>query len=433
MPLEIFISHSAKDAKADDPRPDDPHEAAAYDRRAHQRAVRGAIVSALEEALHEVLLDVISLRGGDLWRATIHRWLGSCDGAVLLLDSESVTSDWLWKEAAILTWRASLGSSVRVVPVFLEGFHSSELTQSRLGSLQLGEAQAVREQARETTTELAARVVAAFGGAGAAVESPLMEEWLEDVTAAVGMAGDVYLQRAAVTLDVDEQERANEAELARTISHHLLHVPLRTAIEGLRELRPSPRLPAEIFARLVDLVVPGWVDAGAAGNLRQLLYGDPPVGPVILNTSDADTGRDYVLRAHCCRQVDKSDFVDFPGPVGQTPAEDQLEEFELALALRTRGRPVARETLVNWAATFGGRIYVMTARERVSPELLAEIERHYSKLRLVLLGGVDPSGVQALVPAVKLVEPTLPPTWEKEELGADLYEARSLVPPERRS
>jgi TIR domain len=422
MPIEIFISHSAKDVEANEARPADAEGAARYDLLAHQRAVRDAIVDALQQAGYTVLLDKLSLRGGDRWRATIHRWLGSCNGAVVLLDQESVKSNWLWKEAAILTWRASLGARMRVVPVFLGGFRSTELAESKLGSLQLGEEHAEREQPGETPQAFAARVVDAFGSAALTAEDTLVERWLEDVTETVALVGDVHLAWAAEKLGVDDDERANAPELARTVAHQLLHVPLESAIEGLRKLKASPKLSHETFARLVDLVVPGWVDAGAARNLRELLCRLPP--RVILNASETETGREYVQRAHCC-DVDTSDFIEFSFPAGEMPSGDLLEDFESLLMSRAGSRN--RPALLRWAAKYGDRMYVLAGDELLSTELLEAIDRDYSSLRLILLGGPDPSATQALAPSAPLLEPTLA-AGREDEIESDRIEARRLIP-----
>ena len=96
----IFISHSCKDLEKVEEH--DPRKPALR----FARQVREAFVKAVGNT-HETLLDVEHLKGGDDWCAKLHEWLGSCDGAVILINAESANSDWIKKEATILTWRQS--------------------------------------------------------------------------------------------------------------------------------------------------------------------------------------------------------------------------------------------------------------------------------------------------------------------------------------
>ena len=132
MGARIFISHSCKDRKAD------PDNALRY-----AREVRRRIVAELKKE-HTVWLDVDSLVPGDRWRVRLHEWLGSCDGAVILLDQTSVASAWLRKEATILGWRSSLQERLRVVPVSLGDFQTADLDRYDYGPLDLDLSQGAR-------------------------------------------------------------------------------------------------------------------------------------------------------------------------------------------------------------------------------------------------------------------------------------------------
>lgn len=109
MAAKIFISHSCKDFEqpADN---QDPEKLARWRRLEFARVVRDKIVAGLRGAPpngpgYKVLLDRDRLEPGDNWQAKLHGWLGTCDGAVLLLSEDSICSDWVRKEATILTWR----------------------------------------------------------------------------------------------------------------------------------------------------------------------------------------------------------------------------------------------------------------------------------------------------------------------------------------
>ena len=119
MPARIFISHSCKDLQPKDG--DDPKSK----RLTFAGLVRGKIVDSLGDPTpaglgYKVLLDKARLEPADNWRAKLHGWLGSCHGAVILLSEDSIASEWVRKEATILTWRKSLRPELLVMPVFWE-------------------------------------------------------------------------------------------------------------------------------------------------------------------------------------------------------------------------------------------------------------------------------------------------------------------------
>src|SRR4051794_31832593 len=96
----IFISHSSRDNPA-------------------ATALRRALPDALRECGYRPLLDESRLDPGDVWRAKLYQWLAECEGGILLLTPEALTSDWVRLEASILVWRAMLHTPIRVVPVLL--------------------------------------------------------------------------------------------------------------------------------------------------------------------------------------------------------------------------------------------------------------------------------------------------------------------------
>src|SRR5690348_14390999 len=81
--------------------------------------IRDKLYDKLTAQGFEVLLDRELLSGGMEWRPALHRWLGECDGAVILFSKAALDSAWVLKESTILTWRRSLGSKVRVLPVLV--------------------------------------------------------------------------------------------------------------------------------------------------------------------------------------------------------------------------------------------------------------------------------------------------------------------------
>lgn len=132
----IFISHSAKDARA--------------------RDVLEKLHAALEPDF-EVLLDQYRLEPNDPWRKELDIWMSLCHAAVILFSTDAVQSDWVLQEATILRWRRARDTDFVVVPVLLPPVKHEDLDQKKgFAPLALNEIQMV---AAETSEQVVARVV----------------------------------------------------------------------------------------------------------------------------------------------------------------------------------------------------------------------------------------------------------------------------------
>jgi hypothetical protein len=91
----VFVSHSSKD-----------------------RTLTEQVVTALEQSYVDaggtvrdgfgVLVDYEQLRPGVEWPQRLHVMMAKCQSAVILLTAPAVASDWVLKEATILSWRRTL-------------------------------------------------------------------------------------------------------------------------------------------------------------------------------------------------------------------------------------------------------------------------------------------------------------------------------------
>jgi hypothetical protein len=397
---EIFISHSSKVATpGEDPR------------LTFARDVRDRIHAKLKTHGHTPLLDTVSLEAGVDWRARLHRWLAECDGAVILFDSLSVTSDWLRKEATVLSWRRTLSSGLVLVPVFLGDFRTKDLKEAGFGSLDVDRWQAVRLASGGTTPadaeELADLVVGAFGEPAAQHDAGPMGAWVEDVASLLGHADPVHQERARQVLDVDDEDWQAFADRHVTLAHQLLHGGLKVAWEALRELKPG--MPAETFERLVDQLLPTWVESGAAAHLSTLVTATPkPV--VIINAEDQEVGKDYVSRAHF-RLMEAGRFIAATDPVGEGGAEELLPRYEQAFIVCAGQRPDKPNPLKNnpqLLETFlqNPPKFVLLGAGAARPDLLARLQAKYGKAAFILLSGSHAAGVEQLANAA-LIEPRL--------------------------
>jgi len=95
----------------------------------------------------EVLVDKDGLVPGDDWNHRLNLWLAECHVAIILFSRRAIEkSDWVTKEAAILSWRAELDKSFTLIPVTLKGESTPEdLAREFLGTLRINDSQCIRD------------------------------------------------------------------------------------------------------------------------------------------------------------------------------------------------------------------------------------------------------------------------------------------------
>ncbi|MBM3525091.1 MAG: toll/interleukin-1 receptor domain-containing protein, partial [Alphaproteobacteria bacterium] len=137
MPKRIFVSHSS-------------HDDAARNFIDELRAV-------LTSEGYDVLVDRDGHRPGEAWTPELHRWLAECDAAILMFSPDALASDWVFKEATILTFRASVHRDVRLLPVrdprvptaLFESKHWAPLQANLLQMIELTDVSGVAAAAKE--------------------------------------------------------------------------------------------------------------------------------------------------------------------------------------------------------------------------------------------------------------------------------------------
>jgi len=94
----------------------------------------------------DILVDHDGLIPGDQWNHKLNLWLAECHVAIILFSKRAIEkSDWVKKEAAILSWRAELDDKFKLIPVLLDGETKPEdLAKDFFGTLRVGDSQCVR-------------------------------------------------------------------------------------------------------------------------------------------------------------------------------------------------------------------------------------------------------------------------------------------------
>jgi hypothetical protein len=406
MKARVFISHSCKDSEAGGT--EDAHRAAVL---AYARNVRARVVSKLDAGEFEVWLDQLGLAPGDQWRAKLHRWLGSCNAAIVLLDEESVRSKWLLKEATVLAWRRDIGAPVTIVPALLGAFRAEDIAASPLSEIGLDWSQAARVSSSELSDEnaeaLATRIVASVQSVAAAPVRTDMERWIAAVHGILRrVEPDPYLLDAAEQLGITQDDWVDagddDATLAATLAHHLLYAPLDQTLDALEALRDG----VESFRTLVDLVRPVWVDV-QAGQCLNAYVGAAPPPIVVIVAHKFQTARDYVRRARFC-QVKPERIIHGQLPTGMSPGREAEAAFLSAMGAEWNlSLPDDRDTILQALRDERVQRFVVFGPDPVPPAVIRELRQAHERLRFVVLRTRDHAETVSAALDAKLVRPFL--------------------------
>ena len=410
MALKVFISHSSKSAFAS--------------------KVRDGVEAELTRMKFDVLLDRTRLEPGDQWRAKLHRWLATCDAAVILFSRDAVGtkekpgSDWVQKESTILTWRHALNDQLLIVPVLLGDVTREETNLHGLRPLQLGEWQFVSATsadeaaaAQEIIGAIAKRFAGLAGGTGATRE---LDQWIRRVAACLKKVEVEDLHDAARAIDIDDVDwnGAVDQQYA-TFASQLLFSSHKALLAALPVLRNS--MPEDQVQKFSELVVPVWVSAEAARSIVPAMReADDARRLVAINSQYSELAEHYLRRATCCEPNVR--VVQVTGVRGEDP-EMVLAAFEQAFrrALNVpNDRPLAR--LIAACRQQPEPWFALVGQGGLASDVLARL-RQYPKVTFVLVGREFPDAAQL---GVAGLWKALPPLDEASEEQGDLFVGQAL-------
>jgi hypothetical protein len=280
----IFLSHSSNN---------DPEVAALVD----------ALLAALEGDGFEVRLDRQRLTGGEDWRDELHRWLAYCHGGIVVLSKKALVSDWVLKEASILSWRrglaaragAAAGDSFTLLPIRCAGVDSKAIAASPFKSL----AADLPQHLSSSRPDLMAEVLHKLAPLKTAMPADTPDdELLQKIASWIGKARDPLLRQVARRLgaDMPAWSALGDFDVSYQTAALLLRAP-STALPGA--LLPLVEVvPAAELCAIVDVILARSLD-GAAGALLAAQTREPGGRrAALLNASRHDLSRLYALRAH---------------------------------------------------------------------------------------------------------------------------------------
>ncbi len=132
--LKLFISHSSRLDDIDHDHPDDDYNWRLL--RNTCKAIRDYYGDRVE-----VLVDQDGLIPGKDWEQRLNEWLAECNKAIILFSRRAIEeSNWVAKEATILSWRREIDADFELIPVLLDGETTPEdLQKDFFGILRIGD------------------------------------------------------------------------------------------------------------------------------------------------------------------------------------------------------------------------------------------------------------------------------------------------------
>jgi hypothetical protein len=412
----IFISHSAKDREIG---PVDPADASAVERRKvleYTRLVRSEIVDALMamtdaegDRRFDVWLDQDTLAGGDDWTAKLHHALGRCDGAVILLDRHSVESEWVRKEATILSWRQSLTSNVLVVPVVVEPLHEQPLDAGAWRAMGIRRLQDVPPAADLTDAgarDQALAVAQRFATLRRDDAETPMGRWVAEVGGLIEEARGSARRGAARCIGIEDAEWNALSDPCAAMAHHLLHAGLNAAYDPTQMLLGG--LSSESGRRLVSLLVPTWVRAQAAGDLHSAVTTDD-ARLVALSVKHQDSAVECLERAWC-GSLDRAAIVKLPGITGEHV--DELRADIEAGVRESLGYSDDEDEFVDEDLARSDA-FIIVGANGARPQVVEATRLRFPTARLLLWPADLYAAAQAMFPVDITIDPGAHPDDEK--------------------
>jgi hypothetical protein len=138
--MKLFVSHSSR-------LDDVPHKWTSADRNWRLLDDTCKAIKAHYGHRIEILVDKDGLVPGDQWNHRLNLWLAECHAAIILVSKRALEkSDWVAKEAAILSWRAEIDPDFALIPVTLQGETTAgDLANGFGGSIRLDDSQCIRD------------------------------------------------------------------------------------------------------------------------------------------------------------------------------------------------------------------------------------------------------------------------------------------------
>lgn len=273
--LKLFISHSSRldDHEGSNDPEENPNLKLLIDVINDIKQEYGNCVEVLVDK------DENGLPAGIDWENRLNEWLAECHAAIILFSKRALeNSNWVKKEATILSWRRELETNFTLIPVLLNNQTNPEdLARDLFGTLRINKDQCIRDV--QNSKEVLNGIKLALGDKEV-IQSRIKKtpfDKLEGVITKLlcNNADNETLQEAWEQLD-DLNKPHWHPDTGIKFAHALARFLLRdkekclhcyeTVINNIR-----PKVKQENAREMLEYIRPLWVDAKAAGCIPQAI------------------------------------------------------------------------------------------------------------------------------------------------------------------
>jgi hypothetical protein len=394
MAAQVFISHSCKDKEKKPPAGLTKEAAAA---RATRLEVCRKLRTELEKRLNadkrfKAFLDMRDLKGGDVWRDGLHAALRTCAAGVVLLTPESIQSQWVLKEATILSWRVFLREPV-VLIVFVLDVPPEALQQHGFGALDLDAIQQIQLAGR-TQADIKKAVTEAVDVLRSRVARPLSdarrlpptEVWIKGFAERLSMIvgtrqtelRDEFLRGMCDELKIPRKDR--DRFDADPLVHIASHVLVADDNQVVRFLDQAGRPDEPQRKNLREWLAALWVEAtpaiGVLARNKQV---------IAIDATEVATVREYLIRAYCNK-------VPWPRVVTPNDVTGGTDAEVLAEVKRELAAVVDIDTAAKLKTDLdqNGPVYVILGPGSTRPSILDAVTKAYQGVTFLVAAGDQP-------------------------------------------
>lgn len=409
MKRKLFVSHSSKTP-----------ETLALLRDVCAGFVREGFEVLVDKGIEQDADGNVDIYAGSDWDLRLNEWMAECHAAVILFSTAALqNSDWVKKEAAILSWRRELQKDFTLIPVMLEGTNADALQDGLYGVLRIAKDQAVT--GATTALQIVDEVSQALGPA-ATTMTPF--DRLQTVLAKIleHEADADTLIHAWNTLDGNnkpEWQPNTGQRFAAALVRFLLRNPLK-AVRNLQVLLNEirPKIKQERARELLNYLACLWVDSAAAAGISSTAHRGGAIG-LNGNYIAEFTAQRYGERAWPMSNEWRLVQID----TSRRTASDILDIIRDTF--KPRAARVPAKAIDRRIRSYADPVLVVLPAAQMPDEaLLAELRQTFPNLvYLVSTGPTEP----AYVPEGLIVlRPLLEPNIEEDQLF-DLGEIQDFI------
>lgn len=263
----------------------------------------------LESQGYKVVIDKDRLLRDATWQNDLYTWMGLSHAAITLISNAALKSDWVRREASVLTARPSVESEFTLVPVVLDSVDLADLEKGSFDGYGLArfkpiEITELEKRGEDPVEAIVAAVTSKLKNPQGKPKMPYatnLEKLEEQIVTHLSDIPDnqktKLYARVAAQLGLDYSVLSSFADADTVIVRTLWQAKLEDMIRSLKELHPGFRS-EDAYKELVQMFLPIWVDPCAARWIPGVAKRQTDRRILGLNAHEPNvTGFHYVYRA----------------------------------------------------------------------------------------------------------------------------------------